>query len=64
LGNLNALENEAEVPVYSQPVKKKTVEDTDNTYAQVNKTGTSASSSKTEKVWITIITLSFVFIII
>ncbi|XP_060592396.1 uncharacterized protein LOC132747099 [Ruditapes philippinarum] len=53
LGNLNqnahALENEAEVPVYSQPVKKKTIEDSDNTYAQVNKTGTSASSSKTEK---------------
>jgi hypothetical protein len=54
LGNLNqnahALENEAEVPVYSQPVKKKTIEDSDNTYAQVNKTGTSASSSKQEKV--------------
>ncbi|XP_060576656.1 uncharacterized protein LOC132733044 isoform X2 [Ruditapes philippinarum] len=52
LGNLSqnahALENEAEVPVYSQPVKKNTTEDSHNTYAQVNKTGKSASS-KTEK---------------
>ncbi|XP_060567824.1 uncharacterized protein LOC132726512 [Ruditapes philippinarum] len=58
-GNLkqsgNRIHDDDDVPIYSQPVKKKTTENPDNIYAQVNKTRksapspSSANSSKVEK---------------
>ncbi|XP_060552904.1 uncharacterized protein LOC132714143 isoform X2 [Ruditapes philippinarum] len=54
-GNLKQSGNDDEVPIYSQPIKKKTTENPDNIYAQVNKTRktasspSSANSSKVEK---------------